>query len=429
MVENDVGFLRGKLAGFYISNTLFLDEEAQAKTLSPTKRLKGKAYREAAGPVLSTESKQQPSAKAKSLNGLIPEVYIDRLRLSSGASATASSAGPSSSAAEETNDEEADSDLPSRKPRRVAAQKAALSLENEGSDSASDAGEKSKASRKTTSGRDKATSKMKAYVLSDDDEYSAEKTTSDEGSEVDWAVSSDDEAKKKSRTKAKTPAAKPKTTKKRKMSTTSDDKIEDDAMDVDEPSSKSTGKKLAKKRKSDTEGEEPPAKKQKQRREDTDPWKLQSNPVKNDWTQMQAPPLEMFHFARKVVDEYTYLDGKILSMVTNINADRHWVLSGTPPIHDFGALKTIAAFLNLHLGVDDDAEGQSSLIKKRRREQTGERACPLHKTYTDYGPAVEKFHSFREVHSLEWHANRHALGQTFLDRFVRQVCARNLNST
>ena len=36
--------------------------------------------------------------------------------------------------------------------------------------------------------------------------------------------------------------------------------------------------------------------------------------------------------------------------------------------------------------------------------------------------AVERFHSFREVHSLEWHAHRHELGQAFLDRFVRQVC-------
>lgn len=34
---------------------------------------------------------------------------------------------------------------------------------------------------------------------------------------------------------------------------------------------------------------------------------------------------------------------------------------------------------------------------------------------------VEKFHSFREVHSLEWHAHRHELGQRFLDQFVRQV--------
>ena len=34
---------------------------------------------------------------------------------------------------------------------------------------------------------------------------------------------------------------------------------------------------------------------------------------------------------------------------------------------------------------------------------------------------MEKFHSFREVHSPEWHAHRHQLGQRFLDQFVRQV--------
>ena len=86
---------------------------------------------------------------------------------------------------------------------------------------------------------------------------------------------------------------------------------------------------------------------------------------------MLSPPLEMFHFARKVVDEYTYLDGKIHALVTRITADRHWVLSGTPPIHDFAAVKTIAAHLNLHLGIDDDNEGKSVEVKKRRREQTG----------------------------------------------------------
>lgn len=36
---------------------------------------------------------------------------------------------------------------------------------------------------------------------------------------------------------------------------------------------------------------------------------------------------------------------------------------------------------------------------------------------------VEKFHSFREVRSLEWHAHRHELGQGFLDQFVRQNIA------
>ncbi|EGN96836.1 hypothetical protein SERLA73DRAFT_93465 [Serpula lacrymans var. lacrymans S7.3] len=143
------------------------------------------------------------------------------------------------------------------------------------------------------------------------------------------------------------------------------------------------------------------------KRKDTDPWGLESAAVKKDWTQMRAPPLETFYFSRVVVDEYTYLEGKVHSLVTKLTAERRWVLSGTPPIHDFGAVKTIAAHLNLHLGIDDDGEGQSVMIKKRRREQT----------------AVEKFHSFREVHSTEWHAHRHQLGQNFLDHFVRQNIA------
>ena len=38
----------------------------------------------------------------------------------------------------------------------------------------------------------------------------------------------------------------------------------------------------------------------------------------------------------------------------------------------FGTLKTIATFLDAHLAVDDNGEGTSAEVKKRRREQTGE---------------------------------------------------------
>eukprot|EP01117_Protostelium_nocturnum_P017438 TRINITY_DN709_c0_g2_i2.p1 TRINITY_DN709_c0_g2~~TRINITY_DN709_c0_g2_i2.p1 ORF type:complete len:1106 (+),score=377.01 TRINITY_DN709_c0_g2_i2:337-3318(+) len=123
---------------------------------------------------------------------------------------------------------------------------------------------------------------------------------------------------------------------------------------------------------------------------------------------MHAPPLEMFHFSRKVIDEYTYLSGQVLSMASKLTADRHWVLSGTPPIHDFAALKTISAFLDLHLGIDDALEMKNvSDSKKRFKELT----------------SVEKFHSFREVHTPEWHSHRNDLGQKFLDQFVRQNVA------
>jgi hypothetical protein len=101
-----------------------------------------------------------------------------------------------------------------------------------------------------------------------------------------------------------------------------------------------------------------------------DSWKLKTGTVRSNWRKMQAPPLEMFHFNRLVVDEYTYLEGKIHAVITSINADHRWVLSGTPPIHDFAAVKTIAVFLGIHLGVDDDAEGNTEFVKKRKREQT-----------------------------------------------------------
>jgi hypothetical protein len=78
----------------------------------------------------------------------------------------------------------------------------------------------------------------------------------------------------------------------------------------------------------------------------------------------------MFHFNRLIVDEYTYLEVKIHAVITSISADHRWVLSGTPPIHDFAAVKTIAVFLGIHLGVDDDAEGNTEFVKKRKREQT-----------------------------------------------------------
>lgn len=187
------------------------------------------------------------------------------------------------------------------------------------------------------------------------------------GDSSDVDEDDEDDGKKSSKVKGKygvKAAPKRKVTKKSVKSSGEDT----DSMDVDDPPSSTASSKASKKRKA-TASDEKPAKKQK-RREDTDPWKLETNAVKKDWTQTRAPPLEVFHFSRIVVDEYTYLSGKVHSMVTKLTGDRRWVLSGTPPIHDFGSVKTIAAHLNLHLGIDDDGEGKSAMIKKRIREQT-----------------------------------------------------------
>lgn len=219
---------------------------------------------------------------------------------------------------------------------------------------------------------------LKRSRKSDDDDFIVD---SDEDSDVhmsdaaeseDSRISEDSEedpAPKKSKGKGKAPVAKFKPPKKSTSKATASKPSsaaatsEEDAMSVDE----GVLAKKSKKRKTDNAEEKP----KKKRREDFDPWKLKTSEVRKDWEQLRAPPLEVFHWARKVIDEYTYLeDAPQLPLIARLSADRHWVLSGTPPIHDFSALKTIAAFMNVHLGVDDDGEGKSDRVKKRLREQT-----------------------------------------------------------
>jgi len=76
-------------------------------------------------------------------------------------------------------------------------------------------------------------------------------------------------------------------------------------------------------------------------------------------------------------------------------------------VSDFPAIRSIAAFMGIHLGVEDDAEGSGQSQKARAKEQT----------------AAEKFHAFREVHSAAWHRRRDDLAQGFLNTFVRQNIA------
>jgi hypothetical protein len=327
------------------------DEELTTKSFVPTKRLKGKSYRDA---VENDLIASQPRKATSNPSGLIPEVVMRVSQMSTDPTTAASGA-------QDTAQDEEESDVLKRPPRRIASAKALLA---DSDDNSASEGLASEAAESTTSSK-----QAQPPPSSDDESYSSPMI--DDESEDEHIVISDEEGATRT-----SKSSKPKPNPSRGQNGKPRGKLGNKSVDID---SKAAAKKAMKKRKAEDD-QEVSTKKQK-RREDTDPWKLESRAVQRDWTQMQAPPLEMFHFARKVVDEYTYLDGKILVMVTKITADRHWVLSGTPPIHDFSALKTISAFLNLHLGVDDDGEGQSVQVKKRRREQTGEitmifRACP-----------------------------------------------------
>nr|XP_019014690.1 DNA repair protein Rad8 [Kwoniella pini CBS 10737]OCF53471.1 DNA repair protein Rad8 [Kwoniella pini CBS 10737] len=132
-----------------------------------------------------------------------------------------------------------------------------------------------------------------------------------------------------------------------------------------------------------------------------------STSVHENYQRLSCPVMHMFRFRRVIADEFTYLDKKSLAALLRLSSCYKWVLSGTPPVSDFPAIRSIAAFMGIHLGTPDDAEGNAQAQKARAKEQT----------------QAEKFHAFREIHSRAWHKRRDDLAQEFLNGFVRQNIA------
>lgn len=99
---------------------------------------------------------------------------------------------------------------------------------------------------------------------------------------------------------------------------------------------------------------------------------LKSSAAKGNWVKVRCPLFQLFEFNRLVVDEYTYLDDKDFTLVTTLQANYRWVLSGTPPTDDFADIKVMAGFLQIALGIDDDAAGimKGRNIKSIRKDRT-----------------------------------------------------------
>ena len=57
-----------------------------------------------------------------------------------------------------------------------------------------------------------------------------------------------------------------------------------------------------------------------------------------------------FVWNRVVVDEFTYLNGREATCVSNLDAQNRWVLSATPPTDDLYDIKSISRFLGIRLG-------------------------------------------------------------------------------
>ena len=177
---------------------------------------------------------------------------------------------------------------------------------------------------------------------------------------------------------------------------------EEEEEEKEQPKGKGKGKTTATKGKA-------PAKAKKTFAAD-DAWGLRTSSVRNDWTALKCPPMELFHFRRLVVDEFTYLglsnmpDRVIVN--TGLSAQFRWGLSGTPPLQSFDDISGMAQLLGIHLGVSDGKH-----MARGRSRHGG--------NYT----RVELFKYFQEIHTPGWHARRHQLSQYFLDRYVRQNVA------
>lgn len=322
--------------------------------MRPSKRIRGiQEVPQAKGKsaVIPAAPKLKTSDKPRSSSGTLVFSHVEVPSLKDIQKQKSRKAQPIEVLSSDENDQSEGGD---ERPVRRLSRKVSQMAVYVGSDS-----EEEKPTKAARGSKKKARSESPDFIVSDSDDDDMNEDDEDDSAEVSDGEDSDaPKAKSRAKPKAKVKAsAKPK--KKAEKSES------EDAMDVDEPVSTSEASSSKSKKRKRAEEDKP-----KELREAKDPWKLRGA-AKRDWKQLQCPPLEMFHWARKVVDEYTYLDGKIHTLVTRLSADRHWVLSGTPPIHDFAAVKTIAAHLNLHLGIDDDNEGKSTEIKRRRQDQTG----------------------------------------------------------
>ena len=86
-----------------------------------------------------------------------------------------------------------------------------------------------------------------------------------------------------------------------------------------------------------------------------------------------APLLHFFCFHRVVTDEFTYVQGKQLSLLLQLDASRKWGLSGTPPLGSFPEVNNMAMLLGTKLSNDDNEGGiyeSRSAMKEKMKDKT-----------------------------------------------------------
>ncbi|KAL6244903.1 hypothetical protein RBB50_008431 [Rhinocladiella similis] len=119
------------------------------------------------------------------------------------------------------------------------------------------------------------------------------------------------------------------------------------------------------------------------------------------------PLFHSFHFSRVIVDEFTYVSGKSLLALLKVNAQAKWLLSGTPPIHDYDSVNTMAKLLGTRVATFNEQEGKFGFGKDGT------------KMVKDKSEAQE-FRSLQNVLSADYTKTMYEHAETFLKTFVRQ---------
>ncbi|KAL2872557.1 putative SNF2 family helicase [Aspergillus lucknowensis] len=142
---------------------------------------------------------------------------------------------------------------------------------------------------------------------------------------------------------------------------------------------------------------------------DREQFNIARNAESQPWEKLTASLFHAFEFNRLVIDEFTYVNAERLTQLLSLEARSKWVLSGTPPLNDFADVNTIAPFLGVHLGIDDDGDmySQNKRLKSLHRQRS----------------EAETFRSFQASRSEAWHRRRHEIAQIFLDQFARRNVA------
>jgi SNF2-related domain len=118
-------------------------------------------------------------------------------------------------------------------------------------------------------------------------------------------------------------------------------------------------------------------------------------------------PLHACVFQRLVVDEFTYVGAQQLPAILGLQADRRWILSGTPPDNTLTGVNSMARLIGTTVGRADDAELRYQKVRGTTFEISG----------------GEALRSYATVRSPSWHKARNEKAAEFIERFVRKNTA------